>query len=100
MAAQKPKKKFRQIFLATLHFYYLKTHLIIALYSLDSSGSYGRLSENSKTGASRELPLPESDFEISSAVNFPQKYPDFGALETNKRHETQTRNFFHMPFYI
>ena len=42
------------------------------LNSIDSSRSYGRLSENPKTGASMELLLPENDFKISSAVNFPE----------------------------
>ena len=39
-----------------------KTHLIKALNSLDSSRPYGRLSENQKTGDSRELFLTEIDF--------------------------------------
>ena len=77
-----------------------KTHPIKALYSLDSSRSYERLLENTKTGASRDLFLPESDFKTSSAVHFPKKHPDFGGLETNQRHKTQTRIFFHMLFYI
>ena len=33
--------------------------------------------ENSKTGASRESFQSENDFEISSAVNFLKKHPDF-----------------------
>ena len=85
MAAQKRKKKIRQKFLAFLNVYYPKTHLIKALYSLDSSRSYGRLLENPKTGASRDLFLPESDFKTSSTVNFSKKHPDFGGLETNQR---------------
>ena len=96
MAAQKCKKEF----LAFLNVYYLKTHLIKALYSLDSSRSYGRLLENPKTGASRELFLLESDFKTSSTVNFPKKTSRLGSLETNQRCETQTIKFFHMPFYI
>ena len=46
--------------------------------------------ENQKTGGSRELLLPENDFQTSSAVNFQKKHPDFGGLETNWRHEIQT----------
>ena len=48
--------------------------------------SYGRLLENPKTGASRDLFLPESDFKTSSTVNVPKTHPDFGGLETNQRH--------------
>ena len=51
-----------------------------------------------KTGNFRELFLPENDFQTCSAVNFPEKNPDFGGLETNRRHEIQTQIFFHMPF--
>ena len=100
MAAQKCNKHFRQKILAFLDVYYFQTHLIKALYTLDSSRSYGRLLENLKTGVSRDLFLPESDFKTSSAVNFLKKHPDFGGLETNQRHDTQTRIFFDMPFYI
>ena len=93
MAAQERKKNFWEKYLAFLNVYYPNTHLIKALYSLDSSTSYGRQLENSKTGASRDLFLPESDFKTSSAVDFKKKHPDFGGLETNPRHETQTRIF-------
>ena len=99
MAAQKRKKKIRQKFLAFLNVYYPKTHLIKALYSLDSSRSYGRLLENLKTRASRDLFLPESDFNLLY-IKFSKNHPDFGGLETNQRHETQTRILFHIPFYI
>ena len=64
------KKKLWKEFFVFLNVYCPKTHLIKALYSLDSSRSYGRLLENPKTGASRDLFLPESDFKTSSAVNF------------------------------
>ena len=94
MAPQKHKKDFQQNLLPFLSVNYPNTHLIKALYSLDSSKSYGRLLEYSKTGASRDLFLPESDFKTSSAVNFSKKHPDFGGLETNQRQETQTRIFF------
>ena len=69
MAAQKRKKKIRQKFLAFLNVYYPKTHLIKALYSLDSSRPNGRLSQNPKTGGFRELFLPENDFKTCSRVN-------------------------------
>ena len=93
MAAQKRQKNFQQKFLAFLNVYYPKTHLIKSLYSLDSSRSYGRLLENPKTGDSRNLFLPESDFKTSFAVNFQKKHPDFEGLDMNQRHETQTRIF-------
>ena len=80
--------------MAFLNVFYPQTHLIKALYSLDSFRSYERLLENPKTGASRDLYLPEIDFKSSSGVNFPKKDLDFGGLETNQRHETQTRIFF------
>ena len=101
MAAQKGKKKrFWQKFLTVLNVYYPKIHLIKALCSLDYFRSYGTLLENPKTGASGDLFLPESDFKTSSAVNFPKRYPGFGGLEMSQRHETESRIFFHMPFYI
>ena len=68
MAAQKRKKKIRQKFLAFLNVYYPKTHLIKALYSLDSSRPNGRLLQNPKTGGLRESFLPENDFKTT--VNF------------------------------
>ena len=67
MAAQKRKRKqFWQKCLTFLNVYYPKTHLIKALYSLDSFRSCGRLLENPKTGAPRDLFLPENDFKTSS----------------------------------
>ena len=56
--------------------------------------------KSKKTGGSREVFLPENDFQTSFTVNFPKKHPDFEGLETNQRHENQTWIFFHMPFYI
>ena len=93
-AAQICKRYCLTKFLEFLNAYYPKTQLNKALNSIDSSGPYGRLLVNPKTGASRELFLPENDFKTSSAVSFPRKHPDFGGLETNERHKT------HMPFYI
>ena len=55
-----------------------------------SSRSYGRLLENQKEGGSRDIFLPENDFQTSSVINFQEKHPDFGSLETNQRHEIQT----------
>ena len=84
MVAQQRKKKIvsRKCF-AYLNNYYHKTHLIKSLNSLDSSRSYGRLSENQKTGVSKEVFLPENDSQNSSAKIFPKKHPDFEDLETN-----------------
>ena len=65
-----------------------KTKLIKALESLDSLRSYGRLLQNTKTGASRDLFLPESDFKTCFVRNFQKKCQDFGNLETNQGHET------------
>ena len=80
------KQFFWQEFLAYLNAYCPKTHLMKALYSLDSSRPNGRLSQNPKTGGFRELFLPENDFKTCSTVNFPKKHPDFGGLETNRRY--------------
>ena len=88
MAAQKRTKEFLVEIFGILNVCYPKTHLIKALYSLDSSRPNGRLSQNPKTGGFRELFLPENDFKTCSTVNFPKKHPDFGGLETN--HEIQT----------
>ena len=49
-----------------------------------------RLSQNPKTGGFRTLFLLENDFKTCSTINFPKKHPDFGGLETNRRHEIQT----------
>ena len=49
-----------------------KTHLLKSLDSLDSSRPYGRLLGNHKKGGSRELCLPENDFQTSSTKNFPK----------------------------
>ena len=58
--------------------------------SVDSPRLYGRLLETQKTGSSRELFLPENDCWTSSTKKFPKEHPDFGGLETNRRHEIQT----------
>ena len=47
-----------------------------------------------KTEGPRELVLPENDFKACSAVNFPNKHPDFGGLETNQRHMKFKLKFF------
>ena len=88
MTAQKCKKNCWQKFFAFLTVYYPKTQLIKALKFFDSFRSYGRLLENPKIGASRDLFLPESDFKTNSTVNFPKTYTDFEGLETSQRHET------------
>ena len=54
----------------------LKTHLIKALNSLDSSRPNGRLSQNPKTGGFRKLFLTENYLK-----SFQKKHPDFGGLE-------------------
>ena len=43
-----------------------KTQLIKALHSLDSSRPYERLLENPKTEGSRELFLPENNFQLAT----------------------------------
>ena len=53
--------------------------------------------ENQKT-SSRELFLPENDFQNSSIVNFPKQHPEFEGLEINQRHEIQTWIFLHMQW--
>ena len=68
----------------------LKTQPIQSLNSFDSSRSYGRLLENQKTGGSKELFLPKSDFQNRSTKFFLKKHPDFGGLETNQRLQIQT----------
>ena len=71
-----------------------------ALNSPDSSRSYERILENPKRGTSTELFLPKNDFKTSSTVNFSKNRQDFGELETNQKHEPQTRFFFHILLYI
>ena len=85
------QKRFSAEIFGSFECLYPKTHLIKALYSLDSSRPNGRLSQNPKTGGFRDLFLPENNFETCSAVNFPKKYhPDFGGQETNQKHEIRT----------
>ena len=76
--------------MAFLNVCYPETHLIKALYSLDSSRTNRRLPHTLKTGGFRELFLPGNDFKTCSTVNFPKKHPDFGGLKTNQRHEIGT----------
>ena len=64
MAARKHKKNWQNFF-AFLIAYKPKTLLIKGLNSIDSTRSYGRLSENVKTGGFRELFLPENDFKLA-----------------------------------
>ena len=89
MAAQKrKKKKFQNFFFASfLNAYYLKTDLFKSLNFLDSFRPYGRLLQNKKIGGSRELFLPENDFQTSSKNFFSKKHPCFRGLETNRRHK-------------
>ena len=63
---------FRQKFLAFLNVYYPKSHLIKALYFLDSSRPNGSLLQNPKTRVFRKLFLPENDFKTCSVVTFPK----------------------------
>ena len=63
-----PKISADNFFLAFLSCYYGFTNS----FEILNSRSYGRLLESPKTGASRDLFLPEKDFKISSAVNFPK----------------------------
>ena len=78
MAAHKYTKNCWQKFVAFLNAYKpTKTQLIKALSPIDSSRSYGRLSQNPKTGGFRELFLTENDFKSFSTINFPKKHSDF-----------------------
>ena len=97
MAAQKRKKKIRQKFLAFLNVYYPKTHLIKALYSLDSSRPNETLSQIPKTERFRELFLPENDFKTYLAVSFPKKHPDFEAWNPTKDRKFGLEFFFTCP---
>ena len=80
MATQKHKKVVSRNLFAFLNAYYPKTHLVKSLNSLDSSGTYGRLLEIQRIGGSRELFLPENDFQNSSTKSFQKKHPNFGGL--------------------
>ena len=67
----KTQKKFvsRNVF-PFLNAYYSNIHLIQSLTSLGSLRPYRRLLENKKTGGSKELFLPENDFQNSPTNNF------------------------------
>ena len=85
MAAQKRQKKtpasrfFFGIFECLFTPKSIQTMLSTLL--IDSSRSYKRPLENQKTEGSRELFLPENDFQTSSIVNFPK---NIEILETRK----------------
>ena len=52
--------------------------------SLDSSRPHRRLVENQKRGSSRELFLPENDFQTSSTINFPKNIQILEAWKPTK----------------
>ena len=76
------------------------THLIKALNSLHSFRPYGRLLENPKTGAFRELFLPENDFKTCSPVSFPKRTSRFLRPGNQQKTWNSDLNFFQMSFYI
>ena len=76
-------------FFAFLNACYPKTHLTKALNSLGSFRPYGELLENQEEGGSRELFLPENDFQTSFTKNFLKKNPFFGCLGTKRRYKIQ-----------
>ena len=90
MEAEKHRKSSWQKFFSILNAYKPKTQLIKALHYIDSTKSFGRLSQNLKTGDFRELFLSENDFKTCLTVNFRKIHPDFGGLEINQRHKIQT----------
>ena len=69
MVAQKCKKNCWQKFFAFLNACLPKTQPIKIHNFLDSFRPYGRLLENPEMSSSRELFLPENDFQTSSTVN-------------------------------
>ena len=101
MAAQKCKKNLIGKFSAFLNSYYPKTHPIKALNSLDSSRPYGRLLKNQKTEGSRELFLPENNFQTSYTKHFPKKNIEIlKAWQPTEDMKFRLEIFFNMPFYI
>ena len=84
MTAQK-HKKFWPIFFAFLNACKPKTQQIKALNFIDSSRSYGRLSQNPKTGGFRELLLAENGFKTCSTVNFAKKTSRFWRPENQPK---------------
>ena len=90
MEAEKHRESCWQKFFSILNAYKPKTHLIKALNYIDSTKSFGRLSQNFRTGGFRESFLSENDFKTCLTVNFRKIHPDFGGLEINQRHKIQT----------
>ena len=90
MEAEKHRESCWQKFFSILNVYKPKTQLIKALNYIDFTKSFGRLSQNLKTGGFRELFLSENDFKTCPTVNFRQIHPDFGVLEINQRYKIQT----------
>ena len=89
MAAQSCKKKRWRKFFAVLHW-----------ICIDSSRPYGRLLENQKTGGSRELFLPEYDFQTSSTVNFPKNHPDFKIKKKSFKKATKLNFIIFWGLYL
>ena len=73
MAAQKRQKKLLPEVFLIFERLLTQSQLIKIHNVLDSSRPYRRLLGNKKSGGSRELFLPENDFQTSTAVYFPKK---------------------------
>ena len=89
------QKKFSAEIFGILNVYYPKSHLIKALYSLDSPRSNGRLSQNLKTGGFRELFLLENNFKTCLAVNFQKNIQILEAWKTTKNMKFDLNFFSH-----
>ena len=97
MAFQKHQKKIvNRNFFSCLNAYYPKAHLIKSLNSLDSSRKYGV----KKKGDSRELFLPEKDFQNSSTKNFQKNIQIWRPGNQPKTWNSDVNFFAHALFCI
>ena len=62
---------------------------------IDSSRSYKRLLKNKTTGGSRELFLPENDFQTSSTANFPKNIQILEARKPTEDMKFRVEFFLH-----
>ena len=91
MAAHKKAKKiFSRKFFAFLNVFYAQNPANPISQLFRFFQIIWKTVRNQKTGGSKELFLPKSDFQNRSTKFFLKKHPDFGGLETNQRLEIQT----------
>ena len=96
MATQKYKKNSTQIFIFIFECLLPQNPSNLSSLLIDSSRSYKRLLKNKKTGGSRELFLPENDFQTSSTANFPKNIQILEAWKPTEDMKFRIEFFFYI----